>query len=260
MSGAELRLDIAPPVASIVLARPAVRNAMSLAMALQLEGAVDELNRADGVRAVILRGEGQSFSGGGDFGFIEERIRSSAEENRRAMLRFYGAFLAVRHLRMPTIAALHGSAVGAGLCLALACDLRVAAEGTKLAANFVRIGLHPGMGATYLLPRVVGPARAAELLLTGKTIDADYALRIGLVNEVVPLERLPERAAELAREIAAAAPIAVAQTKQSLLQERSLEEALAAEAFAQAIDYGTEDMKEGVRAFRERTPPRFSGR
>jgi enoyl-CoA hydratase len=163
---------------------------------------------------------------------------------------------------VPTVAILHGAAVGAGLCFAMACDLRVAAEGTKLGVNFVRVGLHPGMGATWLLPRLVGPARATELLLTGRTLDADEALAIGLVHQVHAEGALEEAVRALVEQIAAGAPIAVAQTKSTLLgsSDRTLDETLLEEARAQAIDFGTEDLKEALQAFSERRAPRFEGR
>jgi enoyl-CoA hydratase len=213
------------------------------------------------VRAVIVAGEGEAFCAGGDFAFLNERLGATAAENHAAMRRFYDDYLSVRALTVPTLAALHGAAIGAGLCFALACDLRLAAEGTKLAVNFVKLGLHPGMGATYLLPKLVGPARAAELLMTGRTVDAQHGLAIGLVNEVVPAAKLRERAKEVAREIAAAGPLAVSQVKQSLHAPAQAEliAALEVEATAQAMNYATKDLAEGVLAAKERRAPKFTG-
>ncbi len=252
-----IEVSVEGDVAFIALARPDARNAMSVEMGRQLSEAVASVARSP-ARAVVISGKGAVFSAGGDFGFLEERLRSTAEENRVAMLRFYEAFLSVRTLPQPTIAALHGAAIGAGLCFAMGCDLRVAAEGTKLSVNFVKLGLHPGMGATWLLPRLVGPARAAELLMTGRQIEAAEALRIGLVNEVVPADRVLERAREVAREIASAGPVAVRQVKESL-RAPGLEQALEVEARAQAVSYATKDLAEGVAAARERRAPKFSG-
>lgn len=253
-----IKVAVDGEVASIVLARPEARNAMTVELGQRFAEAVSTV-AASSARAVIVSGEGSVFSAGGDFGFLEERLRSSAEENRVAMRRFYDAFLSVRSLPMPCIAAVHGAAIGAGLCFAMACDLRLAAQGTKLSVNFVKLGLHPGMGATWLLPRLVGPARAAELLMTGRQIDAVEAARIGLVNEVVPADRLLERAREVAQELAAAGPVAVRQVKQSLRADDGLEAALDAEAAAQAVSYATKDLAEGVAAARERRAPNFTG-
>jgi enoyl-CoA hydratase len=249
-------------IGELVLARPDVRNAMIADMGVEIERAVDEIN-ASNMRVLIVRGEGKGFSAGGDFKMIEARTQASKAENEPAMRRFYGAFLSIRNVRVPTIAVLHGAAIGAGLCFAMACDLRVAAADAKLGVNFVRIGLHPGMGATYLLPRLVGPAAAAELLLTGRTIDAAEALRIGLVSRVLPSpEAALADAHALATEIATAAPIPVTQVKVTLQNalERNLAEALATEAAAQAVDFTTEDLKEAIRAFGEKQTPTFSGR
>ncbi len=261
MDDAQIKLTIGP-VATLTLARPDARNAMTEAMGLEIARAVDVLNASDEVRVVLVRGEGVAFAAGGDFDFIEARARAPGEENRRVMGRFYRLFLSIRRLRAPSIAVLHGAAVGAGCCFALACDLRLAASGAKLGLNFVRIGLHPGMGATYLLPRLVGPARAAELLLTGRLVPAEEALALGLVNAVHPPEGLLAAATALAEEIAKGAPLAVQQCKASLQRalERSLDGCLEEEAYAQAIDYASADLLEGVAAFREKRAPRFSGR
>jgi enoyl-CoA hydratase/carnithine racemase len=256
-----VNVELDGDVGTLVLARPAARNAMSVEMGRQVAEAVAFLNRTP-ARAVVIAGEGECFSAGGDFRFLEERIGASADENQRAMRRFYDDYLSVRTLNAPTIAAIHGAAMGAGLCFALACDLRIAAEGTLVAMNFVRLGLHPGMGATYLLPRIVGPGRAAELLVTGRSIDAHRGLTMGLFTEVVPLAALRRRAKDIAREIASAGPIAVTQVKQSLhaAVHAELEAALELEATAQAMSYATQDLAEGVLAAKERRVPKFTGK
>ncbi|MBL8955852.1 MAG: enoyl-CoA hydratase/isomerase family protein [Myxococcaceae bacterium] len=260
MSEPVVKVEIDGDIGSLVLARAPARNAMSVEMGRQVTAAVESLGSSS-VRAVVVAGEGAVFSAGGDFDFLLERLKSTPAENHAAMRRFYDAFLSVRRLKVPTIAAVQGAAIGAGLCFAMGCDLRIAAEGTKLAVNFVKLGLHPGMGATWLLPRLVGPARAAELLMTGRQIDAAEALRIGLVNEVVPAGELLARAKAVARELASAGPVAVAQVKASLGKqvEGELEAALELEAAAQAVSYATKDLAEGVAAARERRAPKFTG-
>src|SRR5262249_54451001 len=153
----------------------------------------------------------------------------------------YGLYLSILRSPVPTIAVLHGAALGAGLCFAMACDLRLAAPATKLGLNFVKIGLHPGMGATHLLPRLVGAAKASELLLTGRTIEAEEALRIGLVNAVHPEDALYGQARALALEIAHNAPVAVSSTARTLREGvLKLDDALDREASAQSIDYQTQ--------------------
>lgn len=261
-SFAEIRLEKHGHVMHLILDRPEARNAMSASMGAEIAAAVGRINADHEVRVVIVRGEGKAFAAGGDFGFIEERVADESEHNRRVMLDYYQRFLSIRRLHVPSIAVMHGAAIGAGLCFALACDVRYAAPDAKLGVNFVRLGLHPGMGATYFLPRLVGPARAAELLLSGRRIDAERAQRMGLVNEVFPAEELLGAAETLAAEITACAPLAVARTKASLAfaLEHDLDECLAAEASAQALDYATDDMKEGIAAARERRAPAFRGR
>lgn len=260
MSEPLIKVELEGDIASLLLARGAARNAMTAEMGRQVSQAVAFIGRSP-ARAVVISGEGPVFCAGGDFQFLEERLKASSGENHAAMRRFYDDFLSVRSLTVPTIAAVHGAAIGAGLCFAMACDLRIAAEGTKLSVNFVRLGLHPGMGATWLLPRLVGPSRAAELLMTGRQLEAREAWGIGLVNEVVAPEKLVERAKEVAREIATAGPIAVAQVKQSLMGQAAgeLEEALEIEATAQAVSYASKDLAEGMAARREGRAPKFTG-
>jgi enoyl-CoA hydratase len=261
MSYQEIRLVTGGEIAELVLVRPAARNAMTDAMGAEIRRAVDELNADTAVRVVLVRGDGEAFSAGGDFSMLAGRARLPEAENRAAMRTFYADFLSVRALRMPTVAVIGGPAIGAGLCFALACDLRVAAAGVKLAASFVRLGLHPGMGATYLLPRLIGPSAAADLLLTGRAIDSEEALRLGLVNQVHPRDELDVAARALAAQIAAAGPLAVAQTKTTLAAaiESELASALDREATAQAVDFGTADFAEALQAVAERRPPRFRG-
>lgn len=261
MSYQEIRLVKGGDIAELVLSRPAARNAMTDAMGAEVARAVGELNADPAVRVVLVRGDGEAFSAGGDLAMLAARARLAEAENRLAMRRFYDDFLTVRALRVPTIAVIGGPAIGAGLCFALACDLRVAAAGAKLAASFVRVGLHPGMGASLLLPRLIGQAAATELLLTGRAVEAEEALRLGLVNQVHARDALDVAARTLAAQIANAAPLAVAQTKATLAAalERDLDAALEREAAAQAIDFGTANLLEALQAASERRPPRFRG-
>lgn len=260
-SFANLKLHVDGHVAELLLARPDARNAMTEAMGEEVVQAVDWLAESD-VRAVLVRGEGKAFSAGGDLSFLEARTASSRAENEATMRSFYGLFLSIRKLRVPTIAVLHGPAMGAGLCFALACDLRLAAKSARMGLNFVKLGLHPGMGATYLLPRIAGPSVAADLLLTGRTIDALEAQRLGLVSEVTEDDALLPRARWLAKEISENGPLSVKRCKGSLQAsaDRTLEEALDGEASAQAADYATKDLAEGVRAAKERRTPVFEGK
>jgi enoyl-CoA hydratase/carnithine racemase len=197
-----------PGVVLLTLDDPDRRNAMSDAMTSSWVGAVDDLADDPSVRVVVVTGAGSAFCSGGDTGWIASEPDASVDHLRTRMIAFYRAWLSLRRLEVPTLAAVNGPAVGAGLCLALACDLRYAAEGARLGAPFVKLGMHPGMAATYLLPNVVGPAAARDLLLTGRTVDAEEALRLRLVSRVLPQEGFLDAVLETASGIAATAPIA----------------------------------------------------
>jgi enoyl-CoA hydratase/carnithine racemase len=256
-------------VVTLTLNDPGRRNAMSEAMARAFAQRCERLERDERVRALILAGAGRAFSGGGDLDMLErlsERAHADPEGSPRVLSDFmrgyYASFLALRRLPCPTIAALHGHAIGAGLGVALACDIRLVAREAKLGLNFVRIGLHPGMGTTWTLPRLVGPSLAAELLYTGRLIDGDEAARIGLASRALPAAEVPAAARARAAEIAAGAPLAVRGTRRSLAQSAAndLDAQLALEAAGQAIGYASEDLREGLAAAREGRAPGFRGR
>jgi enoyl-CoA hydratase len=177
------------------------------------------------------------------------------------MMPFYRAWLAIRELEVPTIAAVNGPAVGAGLCLALACDLRYAARGASLSAPFTALGMHAGMAATWLLPEAVGLPVARELLFTGRRVAADEALRIGLVNGVFEADKLLDGALDTACRIAANGPVAVRLTVAGLRNggHQSLESALQFEALAQPVTFATTDLAEGIAAAKARRKPEFTG-
>jgi enoyl-CoA hydratase len=244
-----------------VLDNPAQRNAMTADMTRSWSEAIEVLAADADLRVVVVTGEGSAFCSGGDPRWIAGEPDASVDRLRTRMIAFYRAWLAIRRLEVPTIAAVNGPAVGAGLCLALACDLRYAAAGAILSAPFVRLGMHPGMAATYLLPDVVGDAHARDLLLTGRTVDAEEALRLGLVSRVFPDDRFAAAVDDVAAGIAATAPVASRYTTAALRDggHRDLEAAVQWEAFAQPITLATEDLQEGVRAAREKRPPRFRG-
>ncbi len=235
---------------------------MSPEMGEEIARAVAELNGHRELRSVLVRGEGKCFSSGGDFDLLDKLANRPPDDGRTTMRAFYGNYLAIRQIQVPTVALIHGHALGAGLCFALGCDIRLAAEGTKMGMTFVRVGLHPGMGGTFLLARAIGRARATELLLTGRVIGADQALDMGLVSQVVPAGELEDAGRAVTEEITRCAPIAVAQVKATMRDDggRSLGEALDREAACQAIDYATADMAEAIAAFRAKRPPVYRGK
>lgn len=263
MTATHLRLERpSEGVALLVLDNPDQRNAMSDAMTAAWVEAVDELAADRSVRAVVVTGEGSAFCSGGNTSWIASEPDATVDELRTRMLPFYRAWLSIRRLEVPTIAAVNGPAIGAGLCLALACDLRFAAAGARLGAPFVKLGMHAGMAGTYLLPDVVGLAHARDLLLTGRLVDADEALRIGLVSRVLPADGFRDEVLGVAADIAATAPIASRLTKLALAGggHADYESGLQWEAMAQPLTLATEDLQEGIRAARERRAPRFTGR
>ena len=247
-------------VVRLVLDNPDQRNAMSDAMTASWVRAVADLAEDPSVRVVVVTGAGSAFCSGGNTGWIASEPDATVDHLRNRMLPFYRAWLSLRDLQVPTIAAVNGPAIGAGLCLALACDIRYAATGARLGAPFVRLGMNPGMAATYLLPDVVGEAHARELLLTGRTVDADEALRLGLVTRVFTDGELAGAVDEIAAGIAATAPIPSRYTTLALREgHRDLEAAVQWEALAQPVTLATADLQEGVRAAREKRPPQFRG-
>ncbi|WP_244929440.1 enoyl-CoA hydratase-related protein [Nocardioides sp. W7] len=257
-----LRLERpATGVALITLDNPDQRNAMSEEMTSSWVAAVEELAADRSLRVLVVTGAGSAFCSGGDTSWIASEPDASVDHLRSRMLAFYRAWLSVRRLEVPTIAAVNGAAIGAGLCVALACDLRYAARGAKLGAPFVKLGMHPGMAATHLLPEVVGEAHARDLLLTGRIVDADEALRLGLVSRVHEPDSFLDEVLDTAVGIAATAPIASRLTKLALADggHRDLESGLQWEAMAQPITLATDDLQEGIRASRERRPPTFTG-
>ena len=257
-----LRLERpADGVALLTLDDPARRNAMSDEMTASWVRAVEELADDTSVRVVVVTGEGSAFCSGGNTGWIASEPDASVDRLRQRMMPFYRQWLSIRRLEVPTVAAVNGPAIGAGLCLALACDIRYAATSARLGAPFVRLGMHAGMAATYLLPNVVGEAHARELLLTGRTVDADEALRLGLVSRVLPADGFLDEVLEVARGIAGTAPIASRLTKVALQHggHADYEAALQWEALAQPVTLATADLQEGVRASREKRQPVFRG-
>jgi len=254
-------------VAVISFDHPEKLNALSVAVGDRFQEISRELALCDKdtLRCVVVRGdeEGKAFSAGGDLQFLHDRTQSAALFNRDEMLRFYQRFLSIRDVGVPVLSALTGHAVGAGACLAMACDLRVAiSRRARMGFNFVKLGLHPGMAATHFLSRCVGPHTAAMLLYTGRLVTADEACRLGLVGSVA--ENAGETFAmtlERAREIAEASPTAIRSLVHTLRvrENEGLPQALANEANGQSVCYNTPEMLEGLRCARQpKETPSFS--
>ena len=249
-------------VGEITLNRPGNRNSMTEDVLEGLQAAIEKL-RADGdLRCVIITGRGRSFCAGADFKSGAQRGGEGLAPHERSMA-MYEPFLGVLEIEVPVIAAMQGHAVGGGLGLAIVCDLRVANESARYGANFTRLGLHPGMATTYILPRLVGLPRAAEWLFTGRLMSGAEAAEAGLANfACAGPDAVLEKARELAREIASAAPLAVRWTKKSLYRGIDWDPRSAAEfeAHAQSRTLETSDAKEGIAALLEKRDPVFQGR
>ena len=246
-------------VANVALNRPKKLNAFDLTMHEELYEALNGAAADDEVRSIVLRGEGKGFSAGADLaGIVEDEEPDLGEYLRKTYSRLVNRMVTVEK---PIVAALHGPVYGAGVGLALACDLRIAAESAKFSVAFVKIGLMPDAGVSFFLPRVVGLGRAMEMSMLGDAVEAEEAYRIGLVNRVVPDESLIEETTALADRLAAMPTAALGKTKRSLHAsfESELETALEREAEGQTFCGYTEDHKEGVAAFFERREARFTG-
>ena len=261
MGNSTVLVERADGVATVTLNRPEARNALNLEMREELEVALHGLEAEPDVRVLVLRGAGGHFCAGGDVKFMQTHPMTAADGQGRveAMNR---AVRALADFRTPTIAMVDGFAVGAGCNLALACDLVVASDRARFGEVFARIGLIPDGGGAYLLPRRVGLAKAKELCFTADVVEAAEALRIGLVNRVVPAAELEAQTLTLARRIAEGPPRVHAMAKSLLNRSLALdlETSLAWEALAQGMMIESEDHREGLTAFFEKRPPRFTGR
>ena len=258
------RFTKADGVATVTLNRPEKLNPLTFESYADLRDLFTELPHHQDVRAVVLRGEGRGFCGGGD---VEEIIGELIRMEPRDLIRFTemtgAAIRAMRECPIPIVAAVHGIAAGAGAVVALAADFRVVGESGRFAFLFTRVGLSGGdMGAAYLLPRVVGLSRATELLMLGDTIDAATADRYGLVHRLVADDELDTAVGELAARLAAGPTLALAQTKALLTREleMSMSASMELDAMTQALLMTTRDHAEFHAAFTERRPPRWEGR
>ena len=255
-------------IVTLTLNRPEKRNAISTREACdEVVAACDALRRDDDVRCVIVTGAGSAFCAGGDLKGMRDGTGISGgktgaeirESYRRGIQRIP---LALYELDVPTIAAINGPAIGAGLDLACMCDIRIASEKALFAESFVKVGIVPGDGGAFLLPKVIGMSKALEMSLTGETIGPAEALACGLISRVVAPEKLLDSAKETARKIAANPPQAVRLTKRLLRegQSLSLPTLLEMSAAFQALAHGTADHKEAVASLLEKRPGVFQGR
>jgi len=259
--------DETSKIITVTLNSPSTYNALTVEIGEMFRNKINFLrtNLHDGsirnANVCILKGSGKAFSSGGSLDWLRSRRDVPAHINADIMMEFYKSFLCIRTLQIPVIAAIHGSAIGAGACLALACDLRVAARDTRIGFNFVSLGIHAGMGASHFLPKTIGRTAANEALLTGKTFLGPEAYQLGLVNRLVdtPQEVLTEAIA-LATEVANQNPLSVRTMIRSIRMQEDelLEVALRREADVQSVCYAHREWGEGLNAVVEKRKPQFT--
>ena len=266
MSDDAVLYEVSERIAILTLNRSENRNSMTPDVLQELAKGVSRARSDSEVRCVIVTGKGKSFCAGADFksgrlggGDDSSDVFTAPQDRFYAM---YSPFLSLLEIEVPVIAAMQGHAIGGGLGLGVVCDVRVANREARYGANFVQLGLHPGMATTYLLPRLLGVPRAVELLLTGRIVTGTEAAECGLANHAVAPEDVLSRALEIAREIARAAPLAVRWTKASIYRGLDWDPRSAArhEAHVQSRTAETEDSREGIAALLGRRDPDFKGR
>ncbi len=254
-------LDVADEIATVTLNRPEKLNTWTPALGAELTEAFTRIDQDPEVRVAILTGAGdRAFCAGADMDFFADQMKEGGGSGSRAV-RVEDFPLLMRRISKPTIAALNGYALGVGATIPLLCDMRIASGSAKIGFLFSRMGVMAELGSTYLLPRIVGLARACELMLTGKMFTADECERLGLVNHVVPPGELLGKAREIADEVKKCAPLSILLTRQAIYQglESSFESQVRFEAYTLDHLYRTRDHAEAVQAFREKRPPRFRG-
>jgi 2-(1,2-epoxy-1,2-dihydrophenyl)acetyl-CoA isomerase len=260
-----ITVSTAGSVCTITLNRPDSLNSFNDQLTTELARAIGQLRDDAGIRCVVITGAGRAFSSGQDLGDLKKKYTNPdhvphlAEDLRR---RYNPVIFGLQSMKKPVIAAVNGVAAGAGLSLALACDLRIASEKASFIEVFVNVGLVPDSGSTFFLPRLVGLGKALEMCFTGDKVSAEQALALGLVNRVVPAEQLLPATNELAVRLASLPTQAIGLMKRLLYQSThsNLEAMLEAEALAQETAGLSADHREGVLAFFEKRPPRFQGK
>jgi enoyl-CoA hydratase/carnithine racemase len=263
MDDEQIKVTEADGIVTVTLNRPERLNAFVGHMRRDLAECLEEAGSDPHVRVVIIKGEGRAFCAGGDVGFMAELVeRNDAEEFARILGAARRVILAIRQMTKPVIASIEGPASGAGFNLALACDLRLASQSATFSQSFVKLGFHPDWGGSYFLPRMVPSNIACELFFLGDTIEANEALRLGLVNRVVPPDQLESETQKLAERLRDGPAVSIAAAKHAVYasEHDTLEKMLQYEVEAQLRCFETEDGREGVRAFVEKRAPRFTGR
>lgn len=258
-----IKASVDEGIGRLTLDRPSVLNALTPAMMGEIADCMNRFDRDEEVRAVLIDAAGKGFSAGGDAAFLEELTGYDPFQIRETVYTYFaGAIKAIKLCTKPTVAAVNGVAIGAGFEIALACDFRIASQRALFHQSWIELGLISPLGGMFLLPRLVGLAKANEILLLGAKIDGSEALRIGLVNDTVAPEELAPASLGLARRLAEGAPLALRAMKEGI--RRGLESSLAAEwehnIYVQSMLLGSNDYSEGVAAMKARRKAVFRGK
>jgi len=247
-----------PYISVLFFNNPSTKNSLTLEMGEEFYKTIKSLSSEEKkIRVLILTGKNNVFSSGGDLNLLKSFANKFQEENEKFMKYFYSLFLEVRNCPFIVIAAVNGHAIGASLSLALACDLRYFIPEGKYAFNFVKIGIHPGMGSTYLVKEIAGIHHAQELLITGKTINGEEAYKRGLCHGLFEQEEILNKTIEIAKEISKNAPMPLRMLKQNLYHTKGLEETLNIEAKSQAENFKSKDFLEAIRSIEEKRTPEY---
>ncbi|TGK29491.1 enoyl-CoA hydratase/isomerase family protein [Leptospira gomenensis] len=241
---------------------PESRNSMTREMGLEFKKITEDISQSSDKqkpRSIILTGKNGIFSAGGNFELLKSFSTKDFESNKKTMFEFYNLFLSVRKLDIPVICAANGHAIGAGLSLAFACDIRVFANEGKYQFNFVKLGIHPGMGSSYIVKELFGTHIANRLLFMAEMFNGEEALRIGLCNDSVPQKEVLGRATEIAIALSESAPLALRELKKNTYNNEELTAALKKEAESQARNFISEDFKETIKAIEQKRKPEFKG-
>lgn len=249
-------------VAVIRLNRPDKLNALNVELGRGLVHALLHASQDNSVRAVVITGAGRAFCAGGDLEFILDLRKRNASDELKVLLEAGKEIcLAIAAMTKPVIAAVNGPAAGGGMNLALAADMRIASAQASFAESFAKVGLYPDFGGTYFLPRIVGPALAAELFYTAETVSAEDALRLGIVNRVFPADKFEEETRKIVDVLAGAPTVALRDVKRTIIADdrKNLETKLDEEIRLQIHCFQSEDCQEGLNAFFEKRKPNFKG-
>lgn len=256
-----LKLNVENGIATLSINRPEAKNSLNEQTYLEFGAAIDKIKNDTDIRVLIITGEGDTFCAGVDLNFAATKLKAYSQTKFRVLLDSIQRTFCFEKLRKPVIAAVKGHALGNGFDIALACDFIIAAENTKFSMAYINYGLIPDIGGTYRLPRLVGPSVAKELILTGDKIDAQKALELGIVNRVVPEDKLMDETMALAKKLVRKSPIALSLSKIAIDKslESDIESALQLESYMQGLCSLSEDSTEAATALFEKRDPVFKG-